>query len=198
MSEERSISPPQPIPYPENEIIRKLYRAPILLYRLGLGKLFRKYIVILSSFGRKSGKIHRTPVEYFQENDRIYVMSGFGDTPDWYQNLQKNPYTTLNKGKSSQQVIARKPETQSEWEGVIKFLKTSPVTNISDPEMVKQLDNPQVLKEIKEWPVLTFDGTQEPCPTPLEIDLAWTWPLILLFSAHTILLRWIKHRRRRV
>ncbi len=196
MPEKKSFSPPQPIPYPRNEMVKKLYRTPILLYRLGLGKLFGKYILILSTFGRKTGKVHRTPVEYFEHDDRVYVMSGFGSKPDWYKNLQNDPHATLNKYKSSLNMVARKPETQEEWEGVIKFLKTSPVTNMSDPEMVKQLDNLQVQEEIKKWPVLTFESTQELCPSALETDLTWAWPLILLFTAHKIFQGWIRRRKR--
>ncbi len=79
---ESKVEPPHPIPYPSNAIIRKLYRTPILLYRLGLGKLFGKYIMIISTFGRKSGKVRRTPIEYFRQGDFIYAISGFERDPD--------------------------------------------------------------------------------------------------------------------
>jgi len=196
MSDNIRISPPQPIPYPKNRITKKFYRLPIQLYRLGLEKLYNKYILILSTFGRKSGNIHRTPVEYFRDEGRIFIMSGFSDTPDWYQNLQKNPHVTLNTGKSALHMLARKPETQSEWEGVYKFLKTSPVSILSNPGLVNQLDDPQFLQEIQQWPILTFDNTQEHCPEPLEHDLTWAWPLILLFSARAVLRCWLRHRKR--
>jgi len=51
MNSERTIHPPQPIPYPHNNIIKQLYRFPILLYRLGLGKLIGQYILIISTYG---------------------------------------------------------------------------------------------------------------------------------------------------
>ncbi|MEA3328032.1 MAG: nitroreductase/quinone reductase family protein [Chloroflexota bacterium] len=196
MTDNVRISPPQPIPYPKNRIIKKFYRTPILLYRLGLEKLYGKYILILSTFGRKSGKIHRTPVEYFRDGGRIFIMSGFGDTPDWYQNLQKDPHVTLNTGGTVQHMRSRKPGIQSEWEGVFNFLKTSPVSILSSPGLVNQLDDPQFQEEIKHWPVLTFDSTQEPCPKPLEPDLTWAWPLILLISARAVLRCWLRHRKR--
>ena len=197
MKDELTFTPPQPIPYPSHKIIKKLYRTPILLFRLGLGKFFGKYILILSTFGRKSGKTHRTPVEYIIDKGRIFVMSGFGDTPDWYQNLQKDPHVTLNTGKTALHMLARKPETQGEWEGVLNFLKASPVSILSNPRMVNQLDNPKFQQEIKQWPVLTFDSTQELCPSPLEADLTWAWPLILLFSAREVFRCWLRHRKRK-
>jgi len=197
MTDELTFTPPQPIPYPSHKIIKKLYRTPILLFRLGLGKFFGKYILILSTTGRKSGKVHRTPVEYFLDEERIFVMSGFGDTPDWYQNLQKDPHVTLNVRNDVLRMIARKPETQSEWEGVINFLKASPVSILSSHGLVNQLDDQQIQKEIKHWPVLTFDSTQEPCPKPLEPDLTWAWPLILLFSARAVLRCWLRYRKRK-
>jgi len=197
MTDNVRISPPQPIPYPKNRIIKKIYRIPILLYRLGLGKFYGKYILILSTLGRKSGKVHRTPVEYFRDKDRIFIMSGFGDTPDWYQNLQNDPHVTLNTDKTTLYMLARKPETQSEWEEVVKFLKTSPVSILSSHGLVNQLDDPKFQQEIKHWPVLTFDKTQEPCPKPLEPDLTWAWPLILLFSARAVLRCWLRYRKRK-
>lgn len=197
MTEELELSPPQPIPYPKNKLLKKIYRTPILLYRLGLGKLFGKYILILSTTGRKSGKVHRTPVEYFLDEDRIFVMSGFDDAPDWYRNLQKDPHVTLNISNDALYMHARKPETPSEWEGVIKFLKTSPVSILNKTDMLKQLEDPDVQEEIRQWPFLTFDHTEEACPEPLEPDLTWAWPLILLFSARAIIQCWLRHRKHR-
>ena len=77
-------NPPQPIPYPHSKVTRTIYRIPLWIYRLGISRLLGKYIVILSTFGRKTGKIHRTPVEYLSQNSQLFVMSGFGTHPDWF------------------------------------------------------------------------------------------------------------------
>lgn len=99
------IKPPQPIPYPTHPILKSLYRLPILLYRLGLGPLIGKNIIVVSTYGRKTGKIHRTPVEYYQHQGQIFVMSGFMDRPDWFQNLRENPQVGLNI--KNQRICAR-------------------------------------------------------------------------------------------
>ena len=190
-----SINPPQPIPYPDYPLIKNLYRLPVFLYRLGLGPLIGKYILILTTTGRKTGKMHRTPVEYYQHNGRIFVMSGFGTRPDWYKNLQANPQVGLNIHGQRLCARARAPETEAEWEGLIAYLKASPVTQISAPGMVEKLDDPGVRDEIKKWPVLTFDPLDRPCPAPLEADLVWAWPLMLLAAASIMLVKWLHVRK---
>jgi len=191
-----NINPPQPIPYPDNALVKKLYRLPILLYRLGLGFLIGKYILILSTTGRKTGKIHRTPVEYYQCEGRIFVMSGFGERPDWYKNLQANPQAGLNIKGQRLCVKARKPQKAAEWDGVFAFLKASPVSHFSEPARVNELYDLGIRGAIKKWPVMTFDPINESCPAPLEADLAWAWPLILLSGALLILKKWLYHRKR--
>ena len=195
MPDKLKISPPQPIPYPHSKIIKKLYRFPLCLYRLGLRRLFSKYILIISTFGRKTGKIHRTPVEYFRWQDRLYVMSGFGEHTDWYQNLLVNPHVTIQTHQSILHAVARKPQTDKEWEGVFKFLRTSPVARMSEPALLDRLDEPQIRDAIKTWPILTFDPTEEACPPSLELDLLWTWPLILFGNALFILFYWLCQRK---
>lgn len=194
MKDKMRITPPQPIPYPQNEILKKIYRFPILLFRLGLSKLVSKYILILSTFGRKTGKTRHTPVEYFRYQDRFYVMSGFGAKPDWYKNILSDPHITLQLDQKIFTSIARKPETESEWEAVIAYLKSSPITKFTDVDALDNLEDPEVRQGIKAWPVLTFDHTEETCPAPLQTDLVWCWPLIFLGAALTISIYWLRHR----
>lgn len=194
MTDEK-LQPPQPIPYPNNWIFKSLYRFPILLYRLGLGKWIGKTISILSTYGRKTGLVHRTPLEYYRHQGRFYVMSGFGQEPDWYKNVQADPRITLNTDRGFLKGIARKPQTEEEWQGVYAFLENSPISILADPEMVRKMDDLEMQAQIKTWPVLTFDPTDEPCPPQLEEDLLWAWPLILIGLALHILINWLIHRR---
>lgn len=194
MNSERTIHPPQPIPYPHNKIIKQLYRFTILLYRLGLGKLIGQYILIISTYGRKTGKVHRTPVEFHRHQGRIFVISGFGDQPDWYRNLQADPHVTLNTDRGIINALARKPQGQHEWNAVLDYLRTSPITNLSQQDLINRLDDPAVLKQIQQWPVITFDPANEEDPPPLTADLVWAWPLILLTAALNILITWLATR----
>ena len=193
---ETKIEPPHPIPYPDSPLLRKLYHAPILLYRLGLGKLFGKYILIISTFGRKSGKVRRTPIEYHRAGDALYAISGFERDPDWYQNLKAHPYVTLQTNQGTHSMLARRPETAEEWQAVLDYLKASPVSALATPEVVNQLDDPEVQAQIHKWPVVLFEPTDEPCPEPLAVDLFWAWPLILFALAFEIAFWWLLSRKK--
>jgi deazaflavin-dependent oxidoreductase (nitroreductase family) len=192
----QQLSPPQPIPYPDNPILKKMYRLPIVLYRLGLGPIIGKHILILTTIGRKTGKIRRTPIEYFRHDGQFFVMSGFGENAHWYKNLQAHPRAGLNISGKRLCTIARKPQTKAEWDGVIVFLKASPVTHLSEPNLAAQLDDPEAREAIKNWPIFTFEPTNEPCPPAVEADLIWTWPLIMLIAALSILMNWLFRQNR--
>ncbi|MEO0564787.1 MAG: hypothetical protein AAF125_21960, partial [Chloroflexota bacterium] len=63
--EPRTSAPPrQAFPYPRGAL-RSLLRAPLFLYRLGLGELLaRAHLVVLSTRGRVSGVERQAIVEY--------------------------------------------------------------------------------------------------------------------------------------
>ena len=193
---ETKIEPPRPIPYPESPILRQLYRTPILLYRLGLGKLFGKYVMIISTIGRKSGQVRRTPIEYHRAGETIYAISGFEKAPDWYQNLKAHPYVTLQTNQGTHAMLARRPETTEEWQAVLDYLKASPVPTLAAPDLVQHLDDPEVQAQIRDWPVVLFEPTGEPSPEPLTADLFWALPLILLALAFEITFWWLISRKK--
>ncbi len=72
---------------------RWLFRAPVLMYRVGLGGLMPAQ-VMLTTVGRKSGRPHRAVVDLLKHDaatNTWYVTSGYGAHSDWYRNLQANP-----------------------------------------------------------------------------------------------------------
>lgn len=191
------------LPYPENCLVKKLYKTPILLYRLGLGKLFGSYILILSTTGRKTQKTHHTPVEYFYHEGKYYIISGFGEHTDWYKNIMANPQVTLQNSYERICAEARAPKTDEEWEAVHLYLTRSPVGRVLMADFItpteqdaQESQSPDIMAEIKKLPVLTFDPTDKPCPPPLEADLVWAWPLILLGMAIDITILWLLSRKK--
>ena len=184
------------LPYPENYLVKKLYKTPILLYRLGLGKLFGSYILILSTTGRKTNKTHHTPVEYFLHEGKYYIISGFGVQPDWYKNIMENPQVTIQNGYERICATARAPKTDEEWEAVHLYLTRSPVGRVLMADYLEEIQSSDMMTEIKKLPVLTFDPTDKPCPPPLEADLVWAWPLILLGMAIDITILWLFSRKK--
>ncbi len=69
-----------------NRIIAPLYKLG-LLPLLGAGKL----VLVLTTKGRKSGKLRDTPIGYFRYHHQIYLISGWGVEANWYKNIQAYP-----------------------------------------------------------------------------------------------------------
>lgn len=69
----------------------------VLLWRLGLGSMLNMWpavggrFLVLRHYGRKSGKVYLTPVNYAEIEGDLYITAGFGDQADWYRNIQANP-----------------------------------------------------------------------------------------------------------
>ncbi len=64
-----------------------------LFYRIGILPLFgmSKNIMLLTTRGRKSGRLRDTPIGYFRIDGVIYVFTGWGPNANWYRNIQANP-----------------------------------------------------------------------------------------------------------
>ncbi len=72
---------------------RWFFRAPILMYRVGLGGLMLGQ-VMLTTVGRKSGQPRRAVVDLLKRDaatDTYYMVSAYGGLSDWYRNLETNP-----------------------------------------------------------------------------------------------------------
>lgn len=71
---------------------RWLVRSPILLYRIGLGRLIGDGMLQLEHIGRKSGEPKRVVLEvaHRESEDVLILASGFGEKSQWYKNLKAN------------------------------------------------------------------------------------------------------------
>ena len=85
-----------------------IFKLPVLQYRLGLGWLTGRYILLLTTTGRKTGKPRHTPLEYVydREGDRYRIAAGWGGNTDWYRNLLANPHVTVQVGRRKFAAIA--------------------------------------------------------------------------------------------
>ncbi|MGH3649877.1 MAG: nitroreductase family deazaflavin-dependent oxidoreductase [Acidimicrobiia bacterium] len=71
---------------------RLLFRAPIALYRIGLGFLLGQRFLMLEHTGRKTGETRRTVLEVVvNDPDAVYVASGWGRRAQWLRNMQTDP-----------------------------------------------------------------------------------------------------------
>jgi len=72
------------------------------LYRLTAGKFGAKMrgfqVLLLTTTGRKSGKVRTTPLGYFDHPDGYVIVasnSGRPSHPTWYHNLKSQPQVTV-------------------------------------------------------------------------------------------------------
>jgi len=77
--------------------VRWLMRAPIGVYRAGLGGLFGRRLLMVEHTGRKSGRERYVVLEVVARPTRgsYVVASGFGTRSQWFRNVQANPHVRL-------------------------------------------------------------------------------------------------------
>jgi deazaflavin-dependent oxidoreductase (nitroreductase family) len=81
-------------------VFKWIFKMPILQYRLGLGWMIGRYILLLTTTGRVSGLPRHTPLEYEYEpeHNRYRIAAGWGGNTDWYRNLLANPHVIVQVG----------------------------------------------------------------------------------------------------
>ncbi|TVT38730.1 nitroreductase family deazaflavin-dependent oxidoreductase [Amycolatopsis rhizosphaerae] len=83
-------------------LLRAFFRAPIALYRTGLGALFGHRLLYLVHKGRKSGLRRETVLEvvaYDPRQPEAVVVSAWGENSDWYRNITATPALELRIGR---------------------------------------------------------------------------------------------------
>ena len=74
------------------------------------GTLMDKPVVILSTLGRNSGKVRKTPLMRVEENGTYAVIASLGGAPRhpvWYFNLTASSAVTLQDGANVYEMTAR-------------------------------------------------------------------------------------------
>lgn len=87
------------VDHPPTRALRFGLRLPIWLYRMHLGWLLGDRFLMLTHIGRKSEQPHQTVIEVVQhdnETDTHYVVSGWGEESDWYQNVRQSPAVIIH------------------------------------------------------------------------------------------------------
>lgn len=102
----------------------------VFFYKIGLLPLLgmSRTVMLLTTRGRKSGKLRRTPIGYFNIGGVIHVFSAWGKSAGWYRNLCAHPDQVeiqigLHLRKVHAEVIASEPEIRRTLE---RFIAESP------------------------------------------------------------------------
>jgi len=90
-------------------VFRWLFKTPVIFYRIGL-PLFGDFVLLLTTTGRKSGKLRYTPVEYRCEpgTGDFIVMAGWGGNTDWRKNIEANPHVLVQAGRRKFKAVAER------------------------------------------------------------------------------------------
>jgi F420H(2)-dependent quinone reductase len=93
--------------------LKSIGRIHAFLYRLSGGRIGGRAwglrILLLTTTGRKTGRLRTTPLCCFPDGDALVVVAsnGGGRTPFWFLNLEDNPRATIQLGRERRAVTAR-------------------------------------------------------------------------------------------
>ncbi|MBA3869227.1 MAG: nitroreductase family deazaflavin-dependent oxidoreductase [Anaerolineae bacterium] len=175
---------PQFIPYPTG-LLHLALRMPLTLFRLGLGDLLNVMrLLILTTRGRKSGQARHVAVEYRRHGSKIYVISGWGERPDWYQNLLADPLVTIQLGRQSLSALADKVTDPAEALRAVNLFRRDAPTRY-DAVLGRLVDDeisgfklPDVSPQ---FTIVRLDIiADEPLLPGLGMDRIWLWPVAII------------------
>lgn len=86
---------------PRTRLQRALSRAPIWLYRLGLGGLLGRRFVLLTHTGRNSGRPRQVVLEVVGRHEECggyLIASGYGTRSQWFRNILVDPRVRFQVG----------------------------------------------------------------------------------------------------
>lgn len=169
--------------YPRSEWSRQAFRLPFLLWRLGLGPLIGRVILVLTTTGRRSGQPRRAALEYHEMNGKKYVVSAFGTRAEWYRNILADPYVTIQSADGSERAVARRVRDEKELLDVFRVFmrRDPPITRWYLHSLGIQPEVESILANKERIHLLRFDPTGAAAPPGLEVDLAWLWPVALIW-----------------
>ncbi len=96
---------------PPKGLSRAFFRAPITLYRVGLGGLLGGRFILLHHVGRLSGQPREAVVEVLRHDDvtdSFVICSGFGEQSQWFQNVLATPDLTITSRRRNLAVHAER------------------------------------------------------------------------------------------
>lgn len=110
---------------------RHLARLPLALFRVGLGRVFGRRVLLLHHEGRTTGLDRTVALEvvaYDREGGSWTLASGFGPKADWYLNLRMMPTTVVQSGSRHFAVTAHFLTAEEGGEAMVRYAAARPRT----------------------------------------------------------------------
>jgi len=127
----RELSPPR-------GLSRAFFRFPIYIYRLGLGGIFGRRMLLLNHTGRVSGLPRQNMLEVVNhdpDTGTFVVNAGFGPDSDWYRNLMAHPAASIVVGRKKIDVRAEQLAPAKAGPLMLNFVRQHP----QEARLVRQL-----------------------------------------------------------
>jgi len=110
--------------------IKLASRVHLGVYRLTggrvLGRVANMPVLLLTTTGRRSGRVTTTPLTYLGSDGGIVLVGSNGGEdapPSWWLNLLATPEATITRGRREERVVAR-PATAEEHERLWPIVTT--------------------------------------------------------------------------
>ncbi len=186
------------LPYP-NSFFRLVFRLPIYFYRLGLGRLVSWLpFLVVTTRGRSSGQPRHVVLEYRRHGSKYYVVSGWGERPDWFKNILADPTVTLRRGNRLYAARAQIVDDPTEsWRALYQFRHRSPIYGrmmalMSTADQI----NMKTLSEVaNEFTVVRLDLVDVPPPLPsVKADHTWVSQMLAVLGLAVLVARLVRRK----
>jgi deazaflavin-dependent oxidoreductase (nitroreductase family) len=176
---DRMLNAIERIPYPSNPLLKWSLKLPILWWRLGLGWIAGRLVMILTTTGRKSGLPRYTVVKYHTWRGKKYVFSAWGERAYWVQNILADPYVTIQTARGIERVIARRVTGDDDLAEAFGLIERNLVLRRWSQLLLDEISREAFIAGKDRYTLLTFDPTDAPTPPPLARDWIWVWGVIV-------------------
>lgn len=133
--------------YEVGPVFKWVFKGSIPLFKFGMGGLVKDYVLLLTTTGRKTGKLRQTPLEhrYDKANDRYFIMAGWAGRTDWYRNIMADSHVRVQVGNRKFSCKAVPASETEVVEGLEEYIRA----------------NPRVLSILSRWADEELDGSRE-------------------------------------
>lgn len=190
----KPLDPSLGLPYPAQGFWKRLYRLPLVLWRMGLGPILGQMFMVITIIGRKSGQPRRVVLEYHKLDGRKYVLAGWAEQSDWYKNMVANPFVTIQTADGTERMLMQRITDEAQLGNLFDLVRNHPLVKAWLERTGTTLTREEFLVQKNLIYIFTFDPTSEPTPPALEADLSAVWIIPVALVAVVGVLRRLAKR----